>query len=91
MDIVRKRAVISGMVQGVFFRAHTQEKARELGLVGWVKNRPDGSVEAVFEGTPGQVEAMIKWCHEGPSTARISKVTVKPEEPTGRCTGFEIR
>jgi len=79
------------MVQGVFFRAGTQSKAKELGLVGWVKNTPNGSVEAVFEGASDRVEDMIKWCHQGPSTAKVNQVTVTPETVTSKCKGFEIR
>lgn len=91
MDIIRRHVLISGRVQGVFFRAHTQEKAKELGLSGWVKNRTDGAVEAVFEGPVEQVAAMIKWCHRGPSPAYVAQVEVVPEEPTEKCIGFEIR
>lgn len=90
-NIIRQRVVISGMVQGVFFRVRTQEKARDFGLTGWVKNKADGSVEAVFEGAPEKVEAIIKWCRQGPSGAQVTDVTVSPEEATSSDTGFEIR
>lgn len=64
-NIRRARVFVSGKVQGVFYRASTQEEALRQGLAGWVRNLPDGQVEAVFEGTPEAVEDMINWCHTG--------------------------
>ncbi|MDK9721637.1 MAG: acylphosphatase [Rhodospirillales bacterium] len=69
---------ISGRVQGVWFRGWTVEQARRLGLKGWVRNRADGTVEAVFQGSDAAVEAMLKLCREGPPSARVGGVTVEP-------------
>ena len=69
-DHERAHVRISGQVQGVFFRDSTRQKAEELGLAGWVKNLPDGRVEAVFEGPAEKVREMIRWCEEGPRTPR---------------------
>jgi len=91
MSVVRKRVLISGMVQGVFFRDSTQSKARELGLFGWVKNTPNGTVEAVFEGESDRVEDMIKWTQQGPPGANVSNVKVTPEAATAKFNGFVIR
>ena len=68
---------ISGRVQGVGFRFYMQRKARELGVTGWVRNRLDGSVEAVVQGTPAAVEAMIAWAQRGPPSATVAKVSVE--------------
>lgn len=86
----RIKTVISGKVQGVFFRANTRKKALEKNVTGWVKNRPDGKVEAVFEGDKKDVEKMVDFCHEGPERARVEKVEVKKEESEGLKT-FKIR
>jgi acylphosphatase len=80
---VRVRVVVSGRVQGVFFRASCVEEARRRGVGGWVRNRPDGGVEAAFEGEEPQVEAMVEWCRHGPPGARVAAVETQPEEPTG--------
>lgn len=87
----RVRLEIYGKVQGVFYRASTREKAQNLGLTGWVKNRPDGSVEAVVEGPSDEVDELVDWTQEGPSRARVQNVEVADEEPTGEFTGFEVR
>jgi len=87
----RVHVVIAGRVQGVFFRARTAENADELGLTGWVKNTPDGNVEAVFEGEEGAVDEMLAWCHRGPSLAKVIKVVATPEPFTGEFTEFSIR
>ncbi|MFZ5898811.1 MAG: acylphosphatase [Bacillota bacterium] len=73
---------ITGKVQGVYFRWATQQEAQKHGLTGWVRNNPDGSVSALFEGEQGQIAEMIKWCHSGPPAARVDKVeaTYKPAE-----------
>ena len=89
-DMVRRRVIVSGRVQGVFFRASCAEAANALGVSGWVSNEPDGTVAAVFEGDPGAVEGMIAWCHQGPSRAQVDDVTVTEEEPQG-VSGFEAR
>ncbi len=89
-DRTRVHIVISGVVQGVFFRHHTRKNALRLGLTGWVKNLPDGRVEAVFEGEASQVTQMIEWCRTGPPAARISDIALIHEEATGRFSDFEI-
>lgn len=86
----RVRVFVSGRVQGVFFRATTTEEASQLGLSGWVKNLPDGRVEAVFEGDPDAVADMIQWCHTGSPRAQVEDVDVVEEEPAG-IDGFEVR
>ena len=74
---------VTGLVQGVFFRAETQHEAYRLGVAGWVRNEPDGSVAAHFEGDPDAVEAMVAWCRQGPRRARVDAVDVRDAEPTG--------
>ena len=71
------------MVQGVFFRASCAERARALGVAGWVRNTLDGRVEAEFEGEPGAVDAMVAWCSQGPPSARVVGVEVRDEPPVG--------
>ena len=90
MPRVRARVVISGKVQGVYFRGTAEDEARSRGLTGWVRNTPDGQVEAAFEGEQAAVEAMIAWCHRGPPAARVTRVTVTWEEPRGE-RGFSVR
>lgn len=82
---------ISGRVQGVTYRASTRRKARELGVDGWVKNLPDGRVEAVFCGDQDAVDTLIEWCHDGPGRARVDSVDVESETPDTGFAGFEIR
>lgn len=82
---------ITGRVQGVFYRASTEAKARELGLAGWVRNRADGSVEAVAEGPRGDLEALMRWCREGPPAARVEGVEPSWSEASGEFTSFEVR
>ena len=89
-DRVRKRVVVHGDVQGVFFRDSTRSKADSRGVAGWVTNRPDGAVEAVFEGSPDAVEAMIDFARSGPRSADVRDVDVSDEEPEG-LSGFEVR
>jgi len=86
----RAHVRIYGRVQGVWFRAHTKDIADKLGIKGWVRNVPDGSVEAVFEGDDESVEKIIEWCHRGPPLARVERVEVEYEEPRGE-EKFEIR
>lgn len=81
---------VSGTVQGVHFRATTRDRAREHGVDGWVRNLPDGRVEAVFEGPATAVDAMVEWCHEGSPSASVESVEAIDEEPQG-LDGFEIR
>lgn len=81
---------ITGRVQGVCFRAWTQDEALSLGLQGWVRNCPDASVEACFEGEDSLVEEMLRRCHEGPPLARVQNVAVTPLTQSLRSRGFEI-
>ena len=88
--MIRRRVVIRGNVQGVFFRDTTRRMAESRGVSGWVSNRPDGSVEAVFEGPQDAVESMLGFCREGPRGAEVEDVEVSEEEPEGS-SGFSIR
>ncbi len=88
-DDARARIVVRGRVQGVFFRAETHDMARRLRLAGWVMNRPDGAVEAAFEGPRRYVEQAIEWCRQGPPAARVKSVDVSWEAPRAE-TSFEI-
>jgi len=90
MERTRAHVFVSGRVQGVFYRATTREQARERGVDGWVRNLDDGRVEAVFEGPADPVEAMVEWCHEGSSRARVDDVAVEYGEPEG-LDGFEVQ
>ncbi len=90
MGNVRARVIVEGRVQGVFFRHHTEETALRLGVKGWVKNRRDGSVEAVFEGDQERVDQIIQWCHRGPSEARVKTVSVAWEQYTGEFEDFYV-
>jgi acylphosphatase len=83
MSEARARVVVRGRVQGVFFRVETRDRARSLGISGWVRNAPDGSVEAVFEGDRERIESMLTWCRRGPSLARVDEVQAEWEEPVG--------
>ena len=87
---MRKRVVVHGRVQGVFFRDSARRQASSRGVAGWVTNRPDGAVEAVFEGEPDAVESLVRFMREGPRGADVSDVEVAEEEPEG-LSGFEIR
>ncbi len=87
----RARILVSGIVQGVFFRYHTRELAQRLGVHGWVRNTHDGRVEAVFEGEKETVERMLNFCRHGPSGARITNVEVKWENYRGEFSSFEVR
>ncbi|MEW6618513.1 MAG: acylphosphatase [bacterium] len=88
---IRAHLYISGDVQGVFFRAYTQDSAKRLEINGWVKNLPDGRVEAVFEGEEAQVEKIISWCHKGPPGASVKNVEMTYEDYTGEFSTFEIK
>ncbi len=85
------RARVTGRVQGVWYRGATQERAASLGLVGWVRNRRDGSVELEVEGAPAIVEQLIGWCRSGPSAARVSSVDTELIELKSNEQHFEIR
>lgn len=81
--IVRAHIRVTGQVQGVFFRQQTQRRARAEGLAGWVRNLPDGSVQAAFEGNRAGVEALVAWSRSGPAQAQVAKCDVTWEEPQG--------
>ncbi len=87
----RAHVLVSGRVQGVFFRQGTRDLARRLGVTGWVRNLLDGRVEAVFEGEREDVESMIDFCKRGPPGAKVTKVDVRWEEYVGEFKGFRIR
>ncbi|WP_136807474.1 acylphosphatase [Desulfosediminicola flagellatus] len=83
--------IVHGRVQGVFFRDYTQRKANLLELSGWVKNQPDGSVEALLSGMPKSIDTMIEWFQEGSPQSTVTAVTVDEVIPTEKLRGFEIR
>jgi acylphosphatase len=89
-EALRRRVVVRGDVQGVFFRDSCRREASSRGVAGWVSNRPDGAVEAVFEGDAESVGAMVDWCTSGPRGADVDSVDETAEEPEG-LSGFEIR
>jgi len=90
---MKKRAhvYVSGRVQGVFFRATTRREARKRGVTGWVKNLPDGRVEAVFEGDEGSVEEMVEFCHQGSPSASVEDVDVEWRDHKGEFSDFSIQ
>jgi acylphosphatase len=88
--MIRRRVVVQGHVQGVFFRETARRRADGAGVAGWIQNNADGSVEAVFEGEPTAVEHLVSFCREGPRGARVEWVDVGAEEPEG-LAGFGIR
>ena len=83
MTTVRRRLVVRGRVQGVGYRWSCRDRARQLGLVGWVRNRADGSVELEAEGDAGSVDHLVAWCRRGPDPARVGSVEVADIAPTG--------
>jgi acylphosphatase len=87
---VRAHAIISGRVQGVFFRMETKRAADRIGVCGWVRNLKDGTVAAVFEGHPDRVEAVLDWCRQGPPHAEVADVKVTWHDYTGEFNGFDI-
>jgi acylphosphatase len=89
-EVVRKRIVVRGRVQGVFFRDTVRERARAHDVAGWVHNRGDGALEAVFEGAPDDVDRLIRFCETGPPRARVQDVEVREEHPAG-AERFEVR
>ena len=89
-DLQRAHVRVSGQVQGVFFRDSTRQKAEELGLAGWVRNMPDGQVEALFEGPTEKVREMVTWCEEGPQRASVENVDTNFENAGGDLEGFEV-
>lgn len=90
VQAIRRRAVVYGRVQGVFFRDTTRERAQVHGVAGWVCNRADGAVEAVLEGRPEAVERVLRFLETGPPRAQVRSVAVSEEAPEG-LSGFEIR
>lgn len=90
-DVVRAHIHVSGRVQGVYYRATATQEARRLGLQGWVRNLADGRVEAVAEGARGDVEDFIRWCHDGPTHARVDDVQTAWEAPKGEDEAFALR
>lgn len=87
---MRARATIQGFVQGVFYRVSCAERARELGLTGWVRNTRDGAVEAVFEGDRAAVEEILRWCRIGPPGARVTNIVVDWQPYRGEFARFAI-
>ena len=90
MAVIRKRVVVRGRVQGVFFRDTTRRMATSRDVAGWVRNRPDGAVEAAFEGEPDAVDAMVEFSRSGPRGAAVADVEVSDEDPEG-ISGFAVR
>jgi acylphosphatase len=88
--MIRRRVVVHGFVQGVFFRDTVRRQALVAGVAGWVRNNYDGTVEAVFEGEPEAVGALVALCHKGPRGARVDRVEVVDEGPEG-ISGFALR
>ncbi len=90
MSTVRRRVVVHGDVQGVFFRDSVRQRADSAGVAGWVRNRSDGAVEAVFEGPADGVDRLVAFAREGPRSADVQDVEVSEEEPEG-LSGFDVR
>lgn len=86
----RVRVVVSGRVQGVWYRASTRDEAVALGLTGWVRNLPDGRVELCAEGPTGALERLVAWCRQGPPAARVDEIDVQWEEAEGSFPGFRV-
>ncbi len=89
-DPIRRRVVVHGRVQGVFFRDSCSREADAAGVTGWVSNEPDGSVQAVFEGSPDAVLRLVDWCRTGPPSARVAAIEVEDEPPRGE-RRFSVR
>lgn len=89
--MLRARVLVTGHVQGVYYRAHARVKAARLGVTGWIRNRLDGSVEALLEGNEPAVRAMLEWCQRGSPRAHVSGVAVTWEPPTGEFDRFSVR
>ena len=86
----RAHVFVTGKVQGVYFRQNTLQAANNHGVFGWVRNLPDGRVEAVFEGDEVAVSKMVRWCHTGPPAARVDSLDAKSEKYTGEFSSFSI-
>ena len=89
--MIRAHITVEGRVQGVGFRAYTNRMANQLGLKGWVRNLRDGKVEIITEGDPELIERLIQWCHRGPTSAYVSKVSVEKTDAKGEFRGFSIK
>lgn len=87
---VRAHIIVSGLVQGVYYRVSTKQEALTIGITGWVKNRPDGTVEAMLEGEKQRVAQLIDWCRQGPPDAQVSSVQVDWENFKGEYQDFRI-
>ena len=87
----RSKVIVKGIVQGVNFRYYTQRQAIRYNVTGWVRNLPDASVAALFEGEEQDVEAMVQWCHHGPPSAQVTELIVQPEEYQGEFSSFSIK
>jgi acylphosphatase len=90
-EFARAHVIINGRVQGVFFRMETLKEAEKLGISGWVKNKQDGNVEAVFEGKKTLIDSMIEWCRKGPPASRVDNININWEPYTGEFKEFKIR
>jgi acylphosphatase len=88
--VIRRRVIVHGLVQGVFFRDTVRHRAFAADVTGWIRNTDDGAVEAVFEGAPDAVERLVAFCRKGPRGARVDRIEVVDEEPEG-LEGFAIR
>jgi len=82
---------ITGQVQGVFFRSQAKQKARSLGITGWIKNLPNGQIEAVAQGDQNKIKQFIDWCEQGPQLAQVEKVEIKTEQYQSEYQDFEVR
>ncbi|MBI3600485.1 MAG: acylphosphatase [Nitrospinae bacterium] len=91
MSNARAHIIVSGIVQGVFFRANTRDTAGRLGVKGWVKNKYDGTVEIAAEGDKEKIERLVGWCHKGPQGAIVKDVTVEWEDYKGEFKDFSVR
>ena len=81
--MIRRRVIVHGLVQGVFFRDTVRRRAQSWGVAGWIRNRSDGAVEAHFEGLEPAVERMVAWCRQGPARATVTRVDVREDSPAG--------
>ena len=90
MDNIRVRLTIEGRVQGVWFRESTRKEAARLGVYGWVRNKPDGTVEVVAEGPEDKVKRLAAWCRQGPTSARVTRVHERPEVYQGEFVDFDV-
>ena len=91
MAKARYKVIVQGIVQGVNFRYYTQRQAIRYNVTGWVRNLPDGSVAAVFEGEEQDVEAMVQWCRHGPPSAEVTELIAQPEGYRGEFSSFSIK